>query len=195
MALVQSSVASSASVAHFDVCYVYESVLREAIKLDRLEILQWLVLHRSSIAWTRSEVEFAVRMRHLELAKWLLGVDGTWRSKWSGPAVAMEFWATLAASNGDLPMLEWICSLSTGINMSRAFAKAVVICRLDVVKWVLEQARNGAFDLVGTPARSGPDADKPRRIILDGRGFARPLEMVEWLIRYNVDECDVRTWP
>jgi hypothetical protein len=176
---------------HFDECYVHESVLHAAIECGRLELLQWLVHHRTNVLWARSEVEDAVRHGHLELARWLFGVEGAWRSTWSEPAMVMAFWAIPAAGNGDLPMLEWICSLSTDINLSEAFASAIGSCRLDVVKWMVEQARNGEFDLVGTPGCSDPDADKPRRFNLDGPVAAGCMEMVEWLIRYNVDECYV----
>jgi len=174
---------------HFGDCYLCASVLREAIKSDRLEILQWLVHHRTNVLWARSEVEDAVRHGHLELARWLFGVEGAWRSTWSEPAMVMAFWAIPAAGNGDLPMLEWICSLSTDINLRKAFDEAINNCRLDVAKWITKQSFK--LDSPAEPTFSSGFDTKPRLINLDKPVAAGCLDMVEWLIRYNVGECYV----
>jgi len=174
---------------HFGKCSLRPIVVREVIKFGRLEILQWLVRHRSNIRWTRSEVEDAVSHGHLELAKWLFGVDRAWRSTEPDPAVVMGFWASTAAGNGDLPMLEWVCSLSTDINLRKAFDEAISNCRLGVVKWMTKQSFK--MDAPKVPGAFGGTAEQSRLINLDKPAAAGCLEMIEWLLRYNVDECCV----
>jgi hypothetical protein len=174
---------------HFGKCSLRPIVVREVIKFGRLEILQWLVRHRSNIRWTRSEVEDAVSHGHLELAKWLFGVDRAWRSTEPDPAVVMGFWASTAAGNGDLPMLEWVCSLSTDINLRKAFDEAISNCRLGVVKWMTKQSFK--MDAPKVPGAFGGTAEQSRLINLDKPAAAGCLEMIEWLLRYNVDECYV----
>jgi hypothetical protein len=176
---------------HFDDCCVWTSPLEEAIKFDQLEVLQWLVSYDPSIVWTGNEMIDAVRADHLEVAKWLYERDGTWYLSTFRPADEPERWAALAAGNGNLEMLQWIFGLSTDMNPWEALDEAIRNCHLEVAKWVMKQPRRSELDLVGTPGSSGPDADKTRRINLDGPVAAGCLEMVEWLIRYNVDECYV----
>jgi len=194
---------------------VNEAVLHEAIKFDRLEILQWLCLHPPAgptqavrkramltqdcssflnygyIGWACKEVEDAVSYGHLELAKWLFGIDGAWRSHWSDPAVVMMNWASTAAGNGDLPMLKWICSLSTDINLWHALHEAISNCRLDVVKWLTKQPRKMDVPAESKVSRSFGVEPSARLFCLDKPAAAGCLEMVEWLIRHNVDECYV----
>jgi len=103
----------------------------------------------------------------------------------------------LAAANSDLPMLEWICSLSTDIHLRKAFEEAIRNCRLDVVKWITKQSfkldatAEPTFSSAFGARPSGTDAERRRLINLDGPVAAGCLDMVEWLIRYNVDECYV----
>lgn len=127
----------------------------------------------------------AIKAGHLDLAKWLFDRDG--RTSVS----IIEHWSVIAAGNGDLQMVQWVCSLAEDANVWKALDEAVIKCHLNVVQWIMKHPRkvdNSLHTAMETCAR---DVDKLLVVRLDGPATSGRLDVVEWLLQHYADHCCV----
>lgn len=164
----------------FQGCHMHSTVVEEAARRGRVEILQWLVANRSDVRWTDREVAAAIRGDHFELAKWMKDKVTT------ASVVMLERWAAIAAGKGNLEMLQWVCSLSTVVNPRNAVCEAVDNGHLEVVKWIMSQPARGD-DLSQMNEVNPPQLQIDLYRATGGGNF----DVLEWLLCHHPKSCRV----
>lgn len=107
---------------HFTGCHVPQLMMQNA--MSHHEIAKWLVANRSDARWVNHAVTNAIRTNNLELAKWLnQRIDRTRHlSRWMEAAAEVE-------------ILEWVDSLSDGIEHHMALSEAVRHNQVEAAAW------------------------------------------------------------